>query len=169
MNNKNRLEILPFGEFDINDTRVMGKYLYFIKITDKDNDGLLKDDYYSGDIYRINLKDFNLEFCCNTVPYIFHGFEAASERYIVFRSEDRILDTTEIVFYDLEDKKKAVLTNSWDTDEMDYRFILDENQNPKYILIKKFIFDGEISSDKNKLMCFEWNNFLRKLGWDELK
>lgn len=169
LESKNRIEIIPFGDFDINDAKVMGSYLYYTKITDKDNDGLLKDDYYSGDIYRIKLKGFGNEYCCDTVPYIFHGFEVASERYIIFRSEDQIPDTEELVFHDLKNKKKAVITNSWDTEEIGYRFILDEQQNPRYVVTKKFIFDGELSSANNKLMCFEWNNFLSKLEWNEIK
>lgn len=143
--------------------------LYFTKIIDKDNDDLLKDDYYGGEIHRINLKSFQVEYCCDIDPYNFHGFEAASERYIVFRSEDQIPDTTEIVFIDLKEKKKAVLISIWDSEEMDYKFIYDEEKKPIYILLKRFVFDGDPSSEKDKLMCFEWEDFLGKLEWKEIK
>lgn len=165
---KTKIEVIPFGEFDINEARVMGNYLYFTKIIDKDNDGLLKEDYYSGEIHRINLKSFQIEYCCDIEPYNFHGFETATERYIVFRSEDQIPDTTEIVFIDLREKKKAVLLSIWDTEEMDYKFIYDEEHKPIYILLKRFVFDGAPSSEKDKLMCFEWEDFLGKLEWKEI-
>lgn len=54
--NKTKLEVVPFGEFDVNEAEIMGKYLYFTKITDKDNDDIFKDDYVDGDIYRINIE-----------------------------------------------------------------------------------------------------------------
>lgn len=164
---KTKNEVIPFGNFDINETLIIGNYLYFTKIIDKDNDGLLKDDYYSGEIYRINLKSFQIEYCCDIEPYNFHGFETATERYIVFRSEDQIPDTTEIVFIDLKEKKKAVLISIWDSEEMSYKFIYDEQQNPIYIILKRFVFDGDPSSEKNKLMCFQWEDFLDKLEWKE--
>lgn len=166
--NKTKVEVVPFGEFDINEIRLMGKYLYFTKIIDKDKDGVLKNDYCSGEIHRINLKSLQIEYCCDIDPYNFHGFETATERYIVFISEDQIPDTTEIVFIDLKEKKKAVLMSIWDSDEMDYQFIYDEEQKPIYILLKRFVLDGELSSEKDKLMCFEWEDFLRKLEWSEM-
>ncbi|MDP4147035.1 MAG: hypothetical protein Q8936_21605, partial [Bacillota bacterium] len=166
---KSKIEVVPFGEFDINEANIIGDYLYYIKITDKDNDGLLKDDYEGGEIYRINLKSFQIECCCNTEPYNFHGFEMANERYVVFRSEDQIPDTTQIVFVDLKNRKKAVLTNDWEIEEMDYKFIVDEVQNPKYVITKRFVFDGDPSSESNKLMCFAWDNFLGQLEWNDLK
>ena len=162
---KTKIEVVPFGEFDINETKVMGNYLYFTKIIDKDNDGLLKDDYYDGEIHRINLKSFQVEYCCDIKPYNFHGFEVASERYIVFYSEDQIPDTTEIVFIDLKEKKKAILISIWDSEEMDHKFIYNEERKPIYVLLKRFVLEGDSSSDKNKLMCFEWEDFLGKLEW----
>lgn len=165
---KTKMEIIPFGEFDINEVSVMGNFIYFTKVTDKDNDGLLKNDYYGGDIYRINLKSFQIEYCCNIEPYNFHGFEVATERYIVFRSEDQIPDTTEIVFIDLKEKKKAVLISVWDYEELDYKFIYDEEQKPIYVVLKRFVLDGDLSSEKDKLMCFDWKEFLGKLEWKEI-
>lgn len=155
LDNKNKVEVISFGDFDINYAMIIGNYLYFIKVTDKDNDGSLKDDYYSGDIYRINLKNFQVEYCCDTVPYIFHGFELATERYVVFRSEDRIPDTSEIIFIDLENKKKAIFTSSWDEDELNHKFIYDEKKNPIYIVAKKFVSEGTKGSKEDKLMCFQ--------------
>ncbi|AGK96497.1 hypothetical protein [Clostridium pasteurianum] len=131
--------------------------------------GLLIDDYYSGEIYRINIESFKVEYCCDIEPYNFHGFEMATEKYIVFRSEDQIPDTEEIVFIDLENRKKAVLRNSWDIDELDYKFIFDEEKNPIYIATKKFVNEGVKGSEEDKLMCFEWGKFLNELEWDDLK
>lgn len=51
-------EIVPVGNFDIDNVLVIGDYLYYIKITDKDNDGFLTNDYNNGDIYRINIHNF---------------------------------------------------------------------------------------------------------------
>lgn len=163
-----KTEVVPFGEFDINEARVMGNYLYYTRITDRDNDGLLKNDYFRGQIYRVNLDNFHSEYCCDIEPYYFHGFEAATEEYIVFLSEDRIPDTSEIVFIDLKNKKKAVITNTWDEEEMDYKFIYDEGKNLRYIVIKKFVSEDSRGSEKDKLMCFEWDSFLKRLDWVEL-
>lgn len=165
---KSKIEVISFGEYDINETRIIGNYLYFTKIIDRDNDGILKDDYYGGEIHRINLQSFKAEYCCDIDPYNFHGFEAAEERYLVFRSEDQIPDTSEIVFIDLKEKKKAVLISIWDTEEMDYKFIYDEEQKVEYVLLKRFAFDGDPSFEKDKLMCFRWADFLSKLEWVEI-
>jgi hypothetical protein len=164
-----KIEVIPFGEFDINEAKIFGNYLYFTKISDKDNDGFLNNDYCGGEIHRINIKNFQIEFCCDISPYNFHGFEMATERYIVFRSEDQIPDTTEIIFIDLKNRKKAVLTNSWDMEDMEIKFIFDEEHNIKYVITKRFVFDGDLSSENNKLMCFEWDAFVSKLEWNELK
>lgn len=166
---KRKIEVVPFGEFDINEAEIMGDYLYYTKITDKDNDGILTGDYYNGQIYRINIENFKVEYCCDIEPYNFHGFEMATEKYIVFRSEDQIPDMEEIVFIDLYNRKKAVLKNSWNIDELDYKFIFDEEKNPIYIVTKKFVNEGVKGSKEDKLMCFEWRNFLNELEWSEIK
>lgn len=165
---KRKVEVIPFGEFDINQTKKMGNYLYYTKITDMDKDGLLTEDYYHGEIHRINLKSFETEYCCDIAPYNFHGFEMATERYIVFRSEDQIPDTSEIIFIDLKEKKKAVFTSTWDIEELDYKFVFDKEQNPIYIVSKKFVKEGANGSEDDKLMCYEWENFLNQLEWNEL-
>lgn len=166
---KTKVEIVPFGEFDVNEARKMGNYLYYTKITDMDNDGLLTEDYSRGEIFRINLKSFRTEYCCDLEHYNFHGFEMATERYIVFRSEDQIPDTAEIIFIDLKEKKKAVFTSIWDTEELDYKFILDKEQNPIYVVSKRFVSEGANGSEEDKLMCYGWDNFLNQLEWNELK
>lgn len=51
---------------------------------------------------------------------------------------------------------------------MDYKFIYDEEQKPVYVLLKRFVFDGDPSSGDAKLMCFEWKEFLGKLEWKEI-
>lgn len=170
--NKTKAEVVPFGEFDVNEAVVMGEYLYFTKIIDKDNDGLLKDDYIDGEIYRIDVESLKVEYCCDIAPYNFHGFEMATEQYVIFRSEDQIPDIEEIVFIDLKNKKKAVLEDNeyWDSCEcMDYRFIFDENQNPIFVMTKRFVNEGDCGSEEDKLMCFEWKNFLNHLEWHDIK
>ncbi|KPU44276.1 hypothetical protein OXPF_24440 [Oxobacter pfennigii] len=164
LRDKIKNQVIPFGSYDIN---IIGNYLYFTQIIDKDDDGLLKDDYYHGDIYRVNIYNHQVEFCCCIEPYIFHGFEAASEQFLVFRSEDRIPNIEEIVFVDLVHKQKAVLLNDWHKGEMGYRFISDEHGIPIYVLTKRYVDVREIGSDKDKLGCFNWTGFLNKLEWSK--
>lgn len=141
--------------------------MYFTKITDKDNDGTLENDYKSGgDIYRVNINNLQVEFCCNIGPYNFHGFEVANERFLVFLSEDQIPDTSELVFVDLVNKTKAVLLNSWNDEEMDYKFIFDESKNPIYVITKRFNSEDRDGTNKDKLGSFNWTNFLNKLEWN---
>jgi hypothetical protein len=140
--------------------------LYIENITDKDNDGTLKNDYCSGGIYRVKTNDLQVEFCCDIEPYNFHGFEVATEQFLVFRSEDQIPDTTELVFIDLKNKTKAILLDEWNNQEMDYKFIFDENGIPIYVITKKFVFENEVSSKNDKLGCSSWNDFLNKLEWE---
>ena len=131
-----KIEVVPFGDFDINQVDIMGNYLYYTKITDKDNDGLLTNDYCHGEIHRINLISFEAHYCCDIHPYNFHGFEVATEKYIVFLSEDQILDTSEIVFIDIENRKKAVVSDSW-KDGLDYKFIFNEEKKTNVCSCKK--------------------------------
>lgn len=166
---KSKYEVIAFGDYDINQTSIIGDYLYFENITDKDNDGTLKNDYCGGGIYRVKINDLQVEFCCDIEPYNFHGFEVATEQFLVFRSEDQIPDTTEIVFIDLKNKTNAILLDEWNNQEMDYKFIFDENGIPIYVITKKFVFENEVSSKNDNLGCFSWNNFLNKLEWENIK
>lgn len=166
---KSKHEVIPFGDYDINETSIIGDYFYFTKITDKDRDGTLKDDYDGGEIFRVKINDLQVEYCCDIEPYIFHGFEVATEQYIVFRSEDKIPNTDEIVFVDLKNKTKAILLNDWKNDEMDYKFIFDENGVPVYVITKKFVFENEGGSTNYNLGCFNWDNFLSSLEWENIK
>lgn len=166
--NKSKTEVVPFGEFDVNDSAIIGKYLYFTKITDKDNDGLLKDDYSGGEICRINVESLKVEYCCNIGSYNFHHFEMGTEQYIAFRSEDQIPDIDEIVFIDLKNKKKAVIENyaySESNECMEYKFIIDESQNPIYIVAKRFV---DSYSEADGLKCTKWENFLKSLEWHDI-
>ncbi|WP_238885066.1 hypothetical protein [Clostridium sp. YIM B02551] len=165
---KSKYEVLPFGDYDINETSIIGNYLYITKIIDKDQDGILEYDYDGGDIYRINIHNLQVEFCCNIEPYNFHGFEVATEQFLVFRSEDQIPDTDEIVFIDLKNKTKAILLNDWNKECMDYTFIFDEFGTPIYVITKRYVNKDEIGSSNDKLGCFSWTNFLNKLKWNSL-
>lgn len=101
VNRKNDMkkEIIQYGEFDINDVYLTENYLYYVKIVDEDNDGLLlENDYLSGEVWRLNRVTFDDHFCFKINPYYFHRFLSADDSYVVFISEDRIPDVTEIVF-----------------------------------------------------------------------
>ncbi|WP_010234206.1 hypothetical protein [Clostridium arbusti] len=58
------MEVVPFEELDINEVEIISNYLYYAKIIDKNNEGLLTYDYYSGEIYRISIESFKIDLKC---------------------------------------------------------------------------------------------------------
>jgi hypothetical protein len=63
---------------------------------------------------------------------------------------------------------KIIDINIWNSEEMDFKFIYNAEQKPVYVVLKRFIFDGDSSSEDNKLICFEWKELLDKLEWEEI-
>lgn len=147
-----RTEILPFGEFDIKETKIMGSYLYFIKISNKDHDKELS--YFRKDIYRVNIESLKMEYCCEVVPYDFLNFEMATDQYLIFCSRYETNDLDHIVVVDLINKKKVILGKvQWWNEYVytDYKFIIDENEKLSSVVIKKLINDGiKVFQDKER-------------------
>lgn len=159
-------ELIPFGSFDIQGIHIAENYVYFIKILDKDRDGLLEEeDYYTGaEIWRVNKKQKTIEFCFDFKgKYHHYGFETANDDVVVFRDEDEI---TELVFVDLSNHRYASLLDDGEGENnFDFRFVEDEKNNPTYFLTKKFIFEAEPSSPKHTLNCIKWSDLLTQLDW----
>lgn len=168
---KSKIEIVPFGNYDIYEISLIGNYLYYIKATDKDNDGCLENDDFGGDIFRINIETLKNNFCCNIGTYDFHGFEAADEQFLVFRSEDQLPDTVEEIFIDLVNKRKAVIRSSFDNypGNVTYKYAYDESDAIGFIIINEYIGEDELGLFDNKLHCFNWTNFINMLDWEDTK
>lgn len=165
-----KVELVPFGEFDINNTYLSKDYLYFIKNIDRDGDGILSgQDYESGEVWRINRNTNSLEFCFDIGEYNLHFFEVGGERYVIFTSEDTKPDMTEEVVVDLVERKRAVISSlHLPGKEYDYRFIKDATDNPLFLVAKPWVGEGELSSASNKLWCCSWCDLIKQLHWVDL-
>lgn len=159
-------EVIPYAKFDINDSYLAGNYLYYVKIVDEDKDGLLlENDYLTGEMWRLNRTTLNNEFCFKVTPFCFHRFLSANDAYVVFVSEDRIPDITEIVFYDLAAKKYAVLNNSYEKNWYDYRLVNNQNGEPDYFIYKKVT--GKIpGKDRSDVLILKWSELIMQLKWE---
>lgn len=159
-------EIVPFGKYDINDFHIAHNYVYFIKITDKDGDGHLDDDYSNGgEIWRVNRFNNIVEFCFDCKDKFDHfSFETANDDIVVYRTEDEV---TELIFIDLTNNRIAYLESSWEKDDnsFDFRFVEDENKNPTHILTKKWVSEAEQSSPSHTLNSITWSNLMTQLVW----
>lgn len=171
LKDKTNIELVPFGNYDISEIHIMGNFLYYIKSTDKDNDGFLENDCDGGDIYRINIHNLKQEYCCSTSTYNFHGFEAADEDFLIFRSEDQIPDTVEEVIWDIINKRKAVLQSRLNLGPgcVDYKYITDESDSIAYVIINEIGRDYMYNSREEKLKCITWEAFKNMLTWENIK
>ncbi|WP_379157944.1 hypothetical protein [Paenibacillus sp. sgz5001063] len=167
LNSKSNLNhnIIQYGNFDINDAYVTENYFYFVKIVDEDNDGLLLDnDYGSGEMWRINKETFGQEFCFKIKPYNFHRFLSANDSFVVFVSEDRIPDVTEIIFYNIITKKFSVLNNIYENDWYDFRVVNSHNGEPEYFIYKKEV-DEQSENEVTKVEMIYWSDLITQLEW----
>lgn len=166
-----KVELLPFGDFDINYTYISQNYLYFTKNIDKDGDSRLDgQDYESGEVWRISRGTKSLEYCFDIGDYNFHNFILAGERFIIFTSEDTKPDMSEEVVIDLTEKKHAVVsTLHLPGQEYDYIFIKDNSDNPLFLVGKPWVGEGDISSLANKLWCCSWGDVIKQLPWVNIK
>lgn len=159
-------ELIPFGSFDIQEIHIAENYVYFIKILDKDRDGLLEEkDYHTGaEIWKVNKKQKTLEFCFECKgKYNHFGFETANDDVVVFRDEDEIV---ELVFVDISNQRYASIFNYCEGESnFDFRFVEDEKNNPTHFLTKKFVSEAEPSSPKHTLNCIKWSELLTQLEW----
>lgn len=72
-------EIIHHGDFDINEVYFTENDLYYLKITDTDNDGLLlESDYNNGYVWRLHRDTLEQAFCFKVEPYKFHRFLTAN-------------------------------------------------------------------------------------------
>lgn len=97
-------ELVRRGAYDIADIFESQGYVHFVMVRDRDGDGLLGESDYPGtDICRVHIATGRIEHCfsLNYGNFCFHGFELATEECIVFRSEDCIPNTTQIVIVDV--------------------------------------------------------------------
>ena len=163
-------EIVSVGNFDIDNVLVIGDYLYYIKITDKDNDGFLTNDYNNGDIYRINIHNFAEEFCCSIDSYEFFQYEIANEQFLIFDCAEDNLSNMYVIFVDLKNKQKAVLVNTFECGPkcIYFSFILDEHNSISYMVTKKYIDEGNAGSSEDKLSCISWSSLSRLLKWQDI-
>jgi hypothetical protein len=160
------IEIIPYGQFDINDFYLAGDFLYFVKIIDKDNDGILTNDYDTGEIWRVRLDGSAAEYCFDLGHYRHHGFLACDEKFIVFESEDNIPDTTELVVLDLEKKRHfEIHILHGDENTFDYRVVKNSQGGPAYLIAKRWVSEGGKSSKDNMLGIYEWSSMLDQLNW----
>ncbi|MNV48470.1 hypothetical protein D3C71_1403760 [compost metagenome] len=158
-------EITPYGDFDINDVYITANYLYFVKITDTDHDGLLlEEDYQGGGLWRVHRQTLEQTFCFNIRPYNFHRFLTANDNYVVFVSEDRIPDVTEVVFYDLKTKRFAVLNNVYDYDWCDFRLVDDKKGEPAFLFQKKY--SEGLTQDVPCVNLVTWPDLIAQLDWE---
>jgi len=157
-------EMIPYGSYDIQEIHIAQNYVYFIKILDKDGDGLLEEDYITGaEIWRVNKIGRTLEFCFDCKDKYDHfSFETANDNVVVFRNEDEI---TELFFVDLSNHRIAGLLIDDGDNNYDFRFVTDEKNNPTHFLTKKWIFEAEPSSPMHTLNCIKWTELITQLDW----
>jgi hypothetical protein len=161
-------EIIPYGFYDIKGIHIAQNYLYFVKIFDKDGDGLLgEEDYSNGaEIWRLDKFSKTVEFCFDLKDeYIDFTFQTANDDVIVFSWGDEI---TEITFVDLSKKRKSTLLNYYDN-EFDFKFVEDEKNNPTHFLTKKWIPESETSSPSHILKCITWADLMSQLHWEPIQ
>ncbi|MNY31761.1 hypothetical protein D3C86_1659360 [compost metagenome] len=140
--------------------------MYFVKITDVDRDGLLlEEDYQKGELWRVHRQTLEQAFCFKISPYSFHRFLTANDNYLVFVSEDRVPDVTEIVFYDLNTKRLAVLNNVYDHDWCDFRLVDNTKGGPAFFLFQKRYSEG-VPPDDSCINLVTWPDLLAQLDWD---
>lgn len=158
-------EIIKSGEFDINDVYLTVNYLYYVKIVDEDNDGLLlENDYLSGEVWRLNRATLDNDFCFKVNPFYFHRFLSADDSYVIFVSEDRIPDVTEIVFYNLATKERAVLKNVYEKDWSDFRVVNNQEGEPDYFIYKEEINETS-EKDISYVQVLNWKDLIAQLQW----
>lgn len=82
-------ELVPYEQFDIQDIHIAHHYLYFIKIVDEDQDGVLAEDYGHAEIWRVHKTNKRVEFCFDCKDkYTHFAFETANDDVVAFRIED---------------------------------------------------------------------------------
>ncbi|WP_342565759.1 hypothetical protein NST84_11820 [Paenibacillus sp. FSL R7-0345] len=159
-------EMIQNGEFDIHDIYLTENYLYYVKIIDEDNDGLLlENDYLNGEMWRVHRTTFVNDFCFKVTPFYFHRFLSANDAYVVFVSEDRVPDITEIVFYDLAAKKYAVFNNRYEKNWYDYRLVNNQYGEPDYFIYKK-VADKRSEQDLSDVQMLKWSELIMQLQWE---
>lgn len=168
---KTKIEIIPFGNFDIIDALVIGDYLYYRKITDKDHDGILKKDYDRGDIYRINISTFKQELCCHIDLYDFFQYETADNQFLIYDCEEDNSDNMYVMIIDIINKRRAILINSFGCtpESIHFEFILNDHNLIESLIIKKYVEEGEIGSSDDKLGCIMWDRLLKCLRWEDME
>ncbi|MCY9753325.1 hypothetical protein M5X00_03480 [Paenibacillus alvei] len=158
-------EIIQFGNFDINDVYVTGNYLYFVKIIDADQDGILSEvDYGKGEMWRVHLPTLKVDYCFKIQPYNFHRFLTANDDYIVFISEDRLPYVTEIVFYSIKSQKFSVLNNYYERDWYDFRIVNHCDGEPDYFIFKREV-DVHSKTETSIVNVIHWLDLISQLQW----
>lgn len=164
--NETSKEVIPFGDFAIHDAYAAGNYLYFVKIVDVDQDGMLRElDYDYGEMWRVDLSTIKAEPCFMIQPYNFHRILTANDDYIVFISEDRVPDVTEIVFYSIKAQQFSVLNNDYEKDWYDFRIVNQCNGEPDYFIFKKEVVLDINSTELSVVNTIHWQDLISQLKW----
>lgn len=152
-------EILPYGNFDIEDFRVSSKSYYYF----------LKNDYSAGmQVCRIDSETKTVEFCVR-VDEDFHGFELVTDQYIMYRSEDKIPDVSELVIVDLKNKKITALAMTRnDTDQYEFLFVIDSEQHIQQLILNRWVPKNEKTTPKDSIICCNWSEVEPLFMWNEL-
>lgn len=164
-------ELVVYGQFDIENLHSSENYAYFFKVFDKDRDGRLGDaDYLDGtELWRVSLENASVEFCLDCKGYTFHGYAVVSDKFVVFRSEDRLPeDATELIFVDISNRRTAslVVPNGECEGNFTFHFVADTNGNPTHLFTKRWVFEVEPSSPNNTVNCITWEDLLNQLHWN---
>lgn len=156
-------EIFPFCLYDLDYFEDSSNFFYFSATLVNEKNGFYSRSEELGKIFRMNKKSFNYESCFNTNSDFFHGFIAASDRFVIFEYEDHLPDNAiELIILDLENKQVVSIIDT----ELSYNFVKGQNSEFSYVLVKKWIDENQKSCNDNKLMCFYWTDFVSQLDWE---
>ena len=149
-------EVVPYGNYDISEFRATSaSYFYFHKL-----------DYEKGQqICRVHKQTKEVEVCTNTDDD-FHGFEIVTDRYVMYQSEDKIPDVSELVIVDMVEQKIAAISmNRNDTDQFEYLFTVDAKGEIEDLILNRWVPEYESSTSRDHLVCCKWNEVERLLIW----
>ena len=150
------IEVIPYGNYDIDEFRTCSNnYFYFHQI-----------DYLTGSsIVRFNKSTHEVEKCFQTAED-FHGFEIVTDRYIVYRSEDREPDLSELIIIDMNNLEFTSIEMIRDDEQQfEFEFLKNENGEIESVMLTRWVPPDVKPSTLDRLVCCKWTDVVKTLTW----
>ncbi|WP_206669743.1 hypothetical protein [Paenibacillus luteus] len=107
------------------------------------------------------------ELCFKVNLFNLHQILSANDEFIIFTSEDRLPDVTEIVFVNIPENQYVVIHNSYETGWYDFRLVNNKNREPDYFIFNQEVSMGNVKMDP-EIKMIRWLDLIPQLIWEKV-